>query len=109
MDKALLRQQKDAVALDALKHYGEVAQVSKASEELSELAAVLSRITTSMMVYGGSLQEQYGSDFYGELADVKLLLASIEQGESFNEEAYLSAIDQKVKALYERISRESND
>lgn len=104
-----LKKNKDAAAKAALEHWGQVAQAAKTAEELSELAALMARIVTNVIVGRNELSEQLGPDFYNELADVKLMLACVEQFEEFDTEAYCEAVKRKTAQLFARIAHEAKN
>lgn len=106
MDEITIGQWEMGIYEDAVETWGREAQLMKAAEELSELAAAINRILCCE-ASGYRSREEVMKELMGEWADAEIMLNQLHVMLDMDDEVYIG----KLEALEEKIrkARERND
>ena len=100
MDEMQFEQWEMGVYEDAIETWGRDAQMMKAAEELSELAAAINRLLCCEKS-GYRSREEVMAELMGEWADVEIMLNQLHVMIEMDEEVYIG----KLQALEEKIRK----
>lgn len=104
MDEMQFEQWEMGVYEDAIETWGREAQLMKAAEELSELAAAINRLLCCEKS-GYRSREEVMQELQGEWCDVEIMLNQLHVMIEMDEEVYirkLEALEEKIKKARER-------
>ena len=106
MDEITMEQREMGIYEDAIETWGREAQLMKAAEELSELAAAINRLLCCE-ASGYRSHEDVLAELMGEWADVEIMLNQLHVMIEMDDETYIG----KLQALEEKIrkARENAD
>lgn len=105
MDEITMEQWEMGIYEDAIETWGRQAQMMKAAEELSELAAAINRLLCCE-ASGYRSREDVLAELMGEWADVEIMLNQLHVMIEMDEEVYigkLEALEEKIRKAREKL------